>query len=149
MFELRPYKKDNQVWDSWRDFDKFQRDFFGDPFDIFGSKGLEQFRTDIRDEGDSFVLEADMPGFKKEDISLDIKNDVLTIKAERHSEHEDKDAKGKYVRCERSYGSYSRQFDLSGIDTDGIRAKYDNGVLTLDLPKKKEIKDDGRRLEIE
>ena len=149
MFELRPYKRDNQVWNPWREFDKMQRDFFGDPFDIFGGKGLEQFRTDIKDEGDSFVLEADMPGFKKEDISLDINNDVLTIKAERHSEHEDKDSKGKYVRCERSYGSYARQFDLSGIDTSGIKAKYDNGVLTLDMPKKQEIKAEGRKLEIE
>lgn len=149
MFELRPYKKDNQVWNPWKELDQMRRDFFGDPFDIFGSKGLEQFRTDIKDEGDKFVLEADMPGFNKEDIKLDLNNDVLTIKAERHSEHEDKDAKGKYIRCERSYGSYSRQFDVSGIATDDIRAKYDNGVLTLDLPKKQEVKSEGRRLEIE
>lgn len=149
MFELRPYKRNNQVWNPWKEFDQVQRDFFGDPFDIFGGRGLEQFRTDIKDEGDKFVLEADMPGFDKKDISLDLSNDVLTIKAERHSEHEDKDAKDKYVRCERSYGSYSRQFDVSGIDTAGIKAKYDNGVLTLDMPKKQELKPDERHLEIE
>ena len=90
-----------------------------------------------------------MPGFDKKDIQLDIQNDVLTIRAERHSEHEEKDKKGKYVRCERSYGSYSRDFDVSGIATDAINAKYDNGVLKLTLPKKTEALPEARHLEIE
>ena len=56
--------------------------------------------------------------------------------AERHSEHEDKDKRGKFVRCERSYGSYSRSFDVSGIRTEDIKAAYKDGVLELTLPKK-------------
>ena len=60
----------------------------------------------------------------------------MTIRAERHSEHEDQDKKGNYVRCERSYGSYQRAFDISGIDADKISAQYADGVLKLDMPKK-------------
>ena len=61
---------------------------------------------------------------------------MLTIRAERHSEHEEKDKKNKYIRCERSYGAYCRKFDLSGVDEAAIKAKYDKGVLKLTLPKR-------------
>ena len=73
----------------------------------------------------------------------------MTINAERHSEHEEKDKKGKFVRCERSYGTYSRQFDVSNINTEGIKAKYENGVLTLNMPKKSAQLPTAKRLEIE
>ena len=70
--------------------------------------------------------------------AADIKKDgdTLTIQAQRHSEHEEQEKKGKYVCCERSYGAYSRSFDVSGIRAEGITASYDSGVLTLKLPKK-------------
>lgn len=97
---------------------------------------LSEFKTDIMDNGDEYVLEADLPGFDKNDHQLDIDNNVLTIRAERHSEHEEKDKKNKYIRCERSYGAYCRKFDLSGVDEAAIKAKYDKGVLKLTLPKK-------------
>ncbi|MFR0881976.1 MAG: Hsp20/alpha crystallin family protein [Christensenellales bacterium] len=89
------------------------------------------------------------PGFDKKDIHLDLNNDVLTISAERHSEHEDKDKKGKFVRCERSYGTYTRQFDVSNINTDAMKAKYENGVLTLNMPKKSAQLPTAKRVEIE
>lgn len=92
---------------------------------------------------------ADLPGFDKKDIHLDLNNDVLTISAERHSEHEDKDKKGKFVRCERSYGTYTRQFDVSNINTDAMKAKYENGVLTLNMPKKSAQLPTAKRVEIE
>ena len=94
-------------------------------------------------------MESDLPGFRKEDIKLDVKNDVLTITAERHSDHEDKDKKGQYVRCERSYGAYQRTFDVSMVDQDAITAKYENGVLKLTLPKRKETVPESRTLTIE
>ena len=108
-----------------------------------------QFRTDITDEGDFYKLEADLPGFNKEDIHLDINGDMLTLSAERHSESEDKDKHGKYLRCERSYGSYSRSFDLSDVKAEEIKAKYNNGVLTLTLPKKAQETPASKRLQIE
>ena len=66
-------------------------------------------------------------------------NDILTISAERHSEHEDSDKAGKYIRCERSYGKYSRSFDVSAIDAEKITATYEDGVLVLDMPKKEAL----------
>lgn len=94
-------------------------------------------------------MKADLPGFDKKDIKLDINGDWLTINAERHSEHEEKDKKDKYICCERSYGSYSRRFNVSGVKTDEIKAKYDNGVLKLTLPKKGEELPESHHLEIE
>ena len=114
-------------------WDQMERAFFGD-----GSwgRGLSEFKTDIQDKGDSYLLEADLPGFKKEDIHVDVDGDTMTIRAERHSEHEDQDKKGNYVRCERSYGSYQRVFDISGVEVADISAQYNDGVLKLNMPKK-------------
>ena len=149
MFELRPYRKNNSVYNPFREMDEFEKQFFGNPFGFFGSGTIEEFKADIKDEGDHYELEADLPGFDKKDIHVDTSGDVLTIRAERHSEHEDKDKKGKYVRCERSYGLYSRAFDLSGVKADEIKAKYENGVLKLTMPKKDSTLPEGHHLEIE
>ena len=138
-----PYTRNNNA--SLMDlFDEFERSVFGE-----NGRRTPMFSTDIKDEGDKYVLIADMPGFSKDDIKLDVDSDVLTVSAERHSEHEDKDKKGKYIRCERSYGSYQRSFDVSGVKTEDIKAKYENGVLTLDMPKKTETIEGKRRLAIE
>ena len=75
--------------------------------------------------------------------------DTLTIRAERKSKVEEKDKKDKVIRMERSYGSYTRSFDISGVDADKIKAKYVDGVLRLTLPKQEQHLPEGRRLEIE
>ena len=139
MFELTPYSTRRSVYDPFN----FFSDFFGT------NNAPMELRTDISDRGDSFVLEADLPGFKKEDIRLHLDGDTLTIQAERHSDHEDQDKKGKYVCCERSYGSYSRSFDVSGIRTDGITASYEGGVLDLKLPKKTAEVSTARQIDIQ
>ncbi len=152
MFELRPYRRhQNEIaYNPFQDMDEFEKRFFSEPFGpFFGSGDIAEFKTDITDEGDHYVLEADLPGFDKKDIHLDISDSTLTINAERHSEHEEKDKKEKYVRVERSYGKYSRQFDVSSVNTEGIKAKYENGVLKLTLPKKQEELPEPRHLEIE
>lgn len=150
MFELRPYsRKNNSLYNPFREMDELEKQFFGSPFEFFDNSAMDAFKTDIKDEGDHYELEADLPGFDKKDIKLDVNGDVLTVSAERHSEHEEKDKKGKYVRCERSYGSYSRQFDLSGVKADEIKAKYKDGVLKLTMPKKTETLPKAHRLEIE
>ena len=96
---------------------------------------LAEFKTDIRDIGDAYVMECDLPGFRKEDIALNLHDKVLTIKAERHSDFENAEKKGSYLRCERSFGSYTRSFDVTGVDTTKVRAAYNNGVLAITLPK--------------
>ncbi len=148
MFELKPYthKNNGLYYNPFQTMDEFEKNFFNPSF---FETSLEQFKTDIKDEGDSYTLEADLPGFDKKDIHLDLNNDLLTVSAERHSEHEEKDKKSKFVKCERSYGSFSRQFDVSAVDTDGIKAKYENGVLTLHMPKKSVQLPSAKRLEIE
>ena len=150
MFEMKPYaKKNNSLYNPFCDMDEFEKRFFSSPFGFFDNGSLDEFKTDVKDEGDRYELEADLPGFDKKDIHLDINGDTLTVSAERHSEHEEKDKKGKYVRCERSYGTYSREFDVSGVNTEGIKAKYENGVLKLTMPKKADALPETKRLEIE
>ena len=129
-------------YNPFRDFEDINRAFFGD-------NSLAEFKTDIRDVGDGFVLEADLPGFKKEDIKLSLNGDTLTIKAERHSDFEDQDKKSGYLRCERSYGSYSRSFDVPGVVVSHISASYNDGVLRIRLPKQAPKQPDARTIVIE
>ena len=88
MFELRPYRNNNHMttYDPFRDMEALERAFFGNR-DFLGDVGT--FKTDIQDKGDHYLLEADLPGMKKEDIAIDIDGDNLTIKAERRNEHEE------------------------------------------------------------
>ena len=131
MFGIMPYRNSSvSSYNPFAEMDELEKAFFG-------SRDIAEFKTDIRDNGDSYTLEADLPGFSKDDIKVDAENGYLTISAERHSESEQKDGKGNYVRRERSYGSFKRSFDISEIDEEGIRAKFENGVLTLELPKHK------------
>ena len=126
---LVPYnRKNHSVYNPFQDFDDLERAFFSD-------RSLGELKTDIKDTGDSYTLEADLPGFKKEDIHVDVKDNTLSITAERHSEFEQKEKKNSYLRCERSFGSYTRSFDVTGVDTTKVRAAYNNGVLAITLPK--------------
>ena len=153
MFGLVPYRKIStpaSTGSIFREMEELERRFFGDSFSsLFKSEGMSGFRTDISDKGDSYLLEADLPGFDKDSIHIDLSEDTLTISAERHSEHEDEAKKAGYVCCERSYGQYQRSFDVSGIDKDGIKAKYVDGVLSLTLPKVPEVQPAVKRLMIE
>ena len=128
MFGMLPFEKGN---DNWFDvFDNFERQFFGHT-----NAALPDFRTDIRETDGGYVLEAELPGFNKEDIRLDLKDGILTISAEHKENADQKDDKGNYIRRERRYGSFCRSFDVSGIDEEKITAAYNNGVLELTLPK--------------
>ena len=134
MFDMRPYRNNNDrrnnlsAYNPFREMDAFERNFFNDPFG-------------------SWFDHSALASFKK-DIHLDVNGDTLTIHAERKAEQEEKDDKNNYVRCERSFGSYSRQFDLSSVDADHMKATYDNGVLKLEMPKKA-LPDNARHIEIE
>ena len=143
MFELIPFGGHRVfAYDPFRAFDEMERSFFGE------SRGnaLSAFRTDVVDTGDAYKLDAELPGFKKEDIKIDVENDVLTISAERKLNNDE--SKPNFVKRERFYGSYSRSFDVSGIEVDQIEAAYNDGVLTLTMPKKVETAPASRRLEI-
>ena len=151
MSALKLYERTNQAagYNPFREMDEFERRFFSNPFGFFGGNALSEFRTDITDAGDAYLLEADLPGFNKKDIHLDVNGDMLTVRAERRSNREEKDEHSRVIRSERAYGSYRREFDLSGVDADGITAKYEDGVLKLNLPKKEAALPASRTLEIE
>lgn len=112
---------------------------FGDRFfDSFfqNSPSIKQFDVDIVENENGYELKADLPGFKKEDLNLTYSDNVLTIEAVSNSENEEKDESKNYIRRERSYSSFRRQFIVKNLDRDQIKAKFENGVLTLDLPRK-------------
>ena len=133
MFGLTPYEARNE-------FAKF----FDDDFFYPRRNEFRGIRTDVIDNGDSYTLEAELPGFNKEDIDIAVKDDVLTISAS-HSEEKNDDSKG-YVFRERHSGSYSRSFDSTGIDEENISAQYKDGILSLNLPKVKEVKQEPRKI---
>ncbi len=142
MFGMLPFERGN---DNFFDlFDNFERRFSAGSL-----PSANAFRTDIKDAGDKYVLEAEIPGFSKEDINLDLKDGVLTISAQHSENKEEKDEAAGYLRRERRYGSFTRSFDVSGIDEEGITAAYNNGVLELKLPKAQPSLPESRRIAIE
>ena len=131
MLELRPFRKneknvnENSVFNY---LDDLERNFFGGL-----SNDVSCFRADVVDQGDHYELRADLPGFKKEEIQINIDDNTMTVRAEHKEEAEE--TKENYVRRERRYGSFSRSFDLTGIAKENIDAEYADGVLKLTLPK--------------
>ena len=142
MFGMIPFAhNDDNFFDL---FDNFERKFFGN-----SAAALPDFRTDIRDAGDRYILEAELPGFRKEDIKLDLKDGILTISAQHGENQDEKDDKGSYIRRERRYGSFTRSFDVTGVDEEHITAAYNNGVLELNLPKAVPVVPEAKRIAIE
>ena len=139
-----PYERRSNIgyYNPFKELEEFEKRLFSN------QSVTPQFRTDIRDTEKEYILEADLPGFDKEDISLSIENGYLIVSAEHKTNKEEKDEKGNYIRRERSYGSYSRCFDISGIDEDAISASFKNGVLELRLPKETEKKIAAKKIEI-
>jgi HSP20 family protein len=94
---------------------------------------------DLVETEDDFVLKADLPGLKEEDVNIEVAENVLTVSGERKAEHEDK--REGYVRVERSYGSFRRSLTLpKGVDAEAVTANFDNGVLEVHIPKPEERK---------
>ena len=94
---------------------------------------------DLVEEGDHYVLRADLPGLNEDDVKVELEDNVLTISGERRSEHEDK--KEGYYRIERASGSFSRSLTLpEGVDSDSVHANFDKGVLEVSIPKPEQRK---------
>jgi len=142
MFELIPFERTMRNLNSFypfRQMEEMQRSFFS-------NSASSLFRTDVSDLGDAYRLDAELPGFSKDDINISIEDERMTISVERKQDNSED--KPNYLRRERFYGSYSRSFDLSGIDADKISASYADGVLSLNLPKQAPAIPASRRLEI-
>lgn len=134
-------------WDPARELDVLQGEmnrlfdaFFGAPrANGNGSRRRWVPAMDLVETDNAFVVKADLPGLDRDDVTVEIKDDVLTISGERKAEHEESD--DGYVRVERSYGSFSRTLQLpDGVDPDQVKASFDKGVLEVRVPKPAERK---------
>lgn len=120
---------------------KFLPDFFQDTFDElfydpFFSKSSSYMKTDIKEQDGHYLLDMELPGFKKEDIQLELKNGYLSIHAKRDTNNEEKDKEGNIIRQERFSGSCSRNFYVGeGVKQSDIKANFDNGELKILIPK--------------
>ena len=113
-------------------------DFFNTPF--FTRSESSMMKTDIKEHDNGYELTIDMPGVKKEDIKAELNDGYLTVSAESNSSKDEKDEKGKYICRERYSGSYSRSFYVGdAVTEEDIKAKFENGTLTLDIPKKEAL----------
>lgn len=139
MSSLIPYRHLSPVKNSIFGDDFFKPFFFSEP-----SGG---FRVDVRDKGDSYVLEAELPGVKRDDISLDIDDGVLTISAEWKNESK-RDEGGEYIISERRAGHVRRSFSLDNVNEDDIHADYQDGVLNVTMPKKDKAQRKSRKIEL-
>ncbi len=117
----------------------FRRNVFDDFFDFPSAPRTQAapiMKTDVREHDNGYELEVDLPGIKKEDVKVKLDDGYLTITASTSHDNDEKDKKGNYIRRERFSGSYSRSFYIGEAVTENdIKAKFDNGVLKLDIPK--------------
>ena len=114
--------------------------YLDDIFDDFISSRKEQhMKCDIYEKGGDYHIEMDIPGFNKDEVSVETKDGYLTITAEKKNEVNEEDKEKNYIRRERSYGKYERSFYLGDLDEDNINATFENGMLKLVVPKKEEV----------
>lgn len=117
--------------------DLFDNSFFGSHNPLFGRNARNLMKTDIRetDDAKAYRLAVDLPGFKKDEISLDLRDGYLTISAEKGLDQDKESKKGRVLRQERYTGSCSRSFYVGDVNPEEIKAKYEFGVLTVLVPK--------------
>ena len=126
-------------------------DFFDDDFmrfpvwsgrnPLYGKHAKNLMKTDVRETENAYEVDIDLPGFKKDEISVELKDGYLTISAAKGLGKDEKDKKGRYIRQERYAGACSRSFYVGDVESKDISAKYEDGILKLTLPKveKKEL----------
>ena len=126
-------------------------DFFGDDWmrfpvwsgrdPLYGKHAKNLMKTDVRETEHTYEVDVDLPGFKKDEIKLDLKDGYLTISAAKGLDKDEKDKEGKYIRQERYAGACSRSFYVGDVETKDVSAKYEDGILKISLPKeaKKEL----------
>ena len=152
MFKLvpvRPVRKLNTLPKSQDIFDQFFDNFFND--DLYAPQNKVEkrwtgFSVDVLDEGDRYIIEADLPGFEKQNVTIEYNEKHLTIEAKREDVNEDLNE--HYIRRERYVGSVKRSFYVDSIDPEQIKASFNNGVLKVTLDKLP-LKDNARSIVIE
>ena len=111
---------------------------------LYGKNASRVMKTDIKENEGSYELDIDLPGFKKDEITAELKDGYLTVSAEKGLDKDEEDKKGKYIRKERYAGALSRTFYLGEeIREEEIKAKFENGILSVSIPKEEEKKVEG------
>ena len=128
------------LFDEWMDFpfdDDFDKYFFGKKNPLYGKHAKNMMKTDVKETDGTYEVDIDLPGFKKDEISAKLENGYLTVSAAKGLDKDEKDKKGKYIRRERYAGAMQRSFYVGDTLTqEDIKAKYDNGILSISIPKK-------------
>ena len=116
--------------------DSFDDEFFGKKNPLYCKHGKNMMKTDIKETDNSYEVDIDLPGFKKEEITVTLQQGYLTISTQKGIDRDEKDSEGRYIRKERYAGSMSRSFYVGkNLKESDIHAKYENGILSLDVPK--------------
>jgi HSP20 family molecular chaperone IbpA len=103
---------------------------------LYGKHDKNMMKTDVKEKGDTYEVDIDLPGFKKDEISISLENGYLSINAAKGLDKDEQDKEGKYIRRERYAGSMSRSFYVGdGLRQEDVHAKYENGILKLSVPK--------------
>ena len=127
---------ENLFDDDWMDF-PFEREFWGRKNPLYGKNAKNMMKTDIREHDAGYELDIDLPGFKKDEINVELENGYLTISAAKGLDKDEKNEEGKYIRRERYAGAMQRSFYVGdAITHEDIRAKFEDGILRLSIPKK-------------
>ena len=139
---LMPELFTRNVFDDWFDDFELEKEMRDLNRKIYGRRASREMLTDVREHEDHYDLEIDLPGFRKEDINVELNDGYLTITAVKGHEEDEKNKAGKIIRQERYSGSMSRSFYVGDtLTVDEIHGKYEGGVLTLNIPKKEEQKE--------
>lgn len=148
---ITKYSLRRPAYRNWNDFDDMSNRLarlFDEPFFGAQPEGRWMPAVSVSEAKDELLLTAELPGLAEDAISIDLENNVLTISGEKNEVHEEDDEERKFHVYERSYGSFSRSFTLPrSVDGQNIVATFENGVLTVKLPKVAEAK--GRKIEIQ
>ena len=124
------------LFDDWFDFPSFP-EFRNVDRKLYGRHAAHEMKTDVREHEDHYEVDVDLPGFKKDEIRLELENGTLTVHAAKDLEKEQKDKAGKLIRQERFSGAMQRSFYVGeALTEEDIGAKFENGVLSLNIPKK-------------
>ncbi len=129
------------LFDDWFDDFGLAREMRNLDRKLYGRKAGREMLTDVKEHDDHYDLEIELPGFKKEELNVELNDGYLTVTASK-SHDQDKEKNGKLLRQERYSGMMSRSFYLGDdISSDEIHGKYEHGVLTISIPKKDEQKE--------
>ena len=113
------------------------RDFWGKKNPLYGKNAKNIMKTDIREHDTGYELDVDLPGFKKDEINIELENGYLTISAAKGLDKDEQDKKGKYIRKERYAGAMQRSFYVGdAVTEEDVKAKFEDGILKLSIPKK-------------